>query len=148
VPSRERILVVCEAGRSGAAAIDLARELAELEHATLTVVGVAPVAPSGSRCGNSATEYNDFVADSVVRDLERARERLGPAAEDATFRLLIDGAQPKLERIAEDGGFDLVLLPARRRPLRAAYHPAAARLRLIAGAEIRIVGPASRSSRT
>jgi nucleotide-binding universal stress UspA family protein len=147
VPLRERILVLCEAGRAGAAAIDLARELAELEHAALTVIGVAPVAPSGSRCGNSAIEYNEVVVESVVQDLEQARERLGPVAEEATFRLLIDGSEPKLERIVQDGGFDLVLLPAHRRPLRAPYHPEAARLRLIAGAEIRIVGPPSRSSR-
>jgi hypothetical protein len=35
-----------------------------------------------------------------------------------------------------------VLLPARRRPLRAAGHPDASRLRRIAGTEIRIVPPA------
>jgi hypothetical protein len=34
-----------------------------------------------------------------------------------------------------------VLLPARRRPLRAADHPEASRLRSLAGAEIRIVDP-------
>ncbi len=45
--------------------------------AAVTVVAVAPRAPSGARCGNSAIEYNEAVAESVVQDLERARERLG-----------------------------------------------------------------------
>jgi nucleotide-binding universal stress UspA family protein len=142
VRSAERVLVLCEHGRAGAAAIDLARELAELEDAAVTVVGVAPRAPSGARCGNSAIEYNEAVADSVAEDLERARERLAGAASGATFVLLQDGADQTLEQFARSGGFDLVLLPARRRPLRGAYHPQAHRLEHLAGAEIRIVAPA------
>lgn len=134
--------MLCEHSRAGAAAIDFARELAELENATLTVVAVAPRAPSGPRCGNSATEYNAAVAESVAEDLEQARERLAGAAERATFVLLVDGADQTLEQFARSGAFDLVLLPARRRPLRAAYHPEAHRLEHLAGAEIRIVAPA------
>jgi nucleotide-binding universal stress UspA family protein len=134
--------VLYEHGRGGAAAIDLARELAEAEDATLTVVGVAPQAPSGPRCGNSAIEYNEVLADSVARDLDRARERLGGAAERAAFVLLLDGVDQTLEQFAHSGGFDLVLLPARRRPFRAAGHPEASRLARVAGAEIRIVAPA------
>ena len=140
--STERILVLYERGRAGAAAIDLARKLAELEHAALTVVGVAPQAPSGPRCGNSAVEYNEAVAESVARDLDRARERLGGAADHAAFVVLVDGADQTLAQFAQSGGFDLVLLPARRRPLRAASHPEASRLGQVAGAEIRIVAPA------
>jgi nucleotide-binding universal stress UspA family protein len=144
----ERVLVLYEQGRAGVAAIDLARELAERENAELTVVGVAPQAPSGARCGNSAIEYNEIVADSVAGDLDRARERLGQAAERAAFVLLIDGADQTFEQLAESGGFDLVLLPARRRPLRrGASHPEAARLRLNVGAEVRIVEPASPTRR-
>jgi nucleotide-binding universal stress UspA family protein len=135
-------LVVYEQTRAGAAAIDLARELADLEHAALTVVAVAPQAPSGPRCGNSAVDYNEAVADSVARDLDRARERLGGAAARAAFVLLVDGADQTLEQLARSGGFDLVLLPARRRPLRAASHPAASRLKRVAGTEIRIVAAA------
>ena len=140
--STERVLVLCEHGRAGAAVIDLARELAELERATLTVVAVAPRAPSGARCGNSAVEYNEAIADSVARDLDRARERLGGAAERAAFILLVDGADQTLAQLAQSGGFDLVLLPARRRPLRSAGHPQASRLQRVPGAEIRIVAPA------
>jgi nucleotide-binding universal stress UspA family protein len=142
VRSAERVLVLCEHSRAGAAAIDLARELAELEEASVTVVAIAPQAPSGPRCGNSATEYNAVVAESVVEDLERAQERLAGAARRAKFVLLVDGADQTLEQFARSGGFDLVLLPARRRPLRGPYHPEAQRLEHIAGAEIRIVAPA------
>ena len=136
--SPERVLVLCEHSRVGTAVIDLARRLAELADAAVTVVAVAPQAPSGPRCGNSATEYNDAVAGSVVRDLEQARERLGRLAERASFRLLIEGAEPSLTQFAVDGGFDLVLLPAHWWPLRAAYHPEAKGLE-VSGAEIRIV---------
>jgi nucleotide-binding universal stress UspA family protein len=139
----ERVLVLCEQGRAGAAAIDLAREFAEKENASLTVVAIAPQAPSGPRCGNSAVEYNEAVADSVARDLDRARERLGSAAERAGFVLLIDGADQTLGQLARSGGFDVVLLPARRRPFRRPGHPAAAELSGVAGAEIRIVAPVS-----
>ena len=140
--SAQRVLVLCERGRAGAAAIDLAGHLAELGNAMLTIVAVAPQAPSGPRCGNSAVEYNQAVAESVARDLEWARERLAGAAVRAEFLLLIDGADQTLEQLARSGGFNLVLLPARRRPLRAAGHPDASRLGRVAGAEIRIVAPA------
>jgi nucleotide-binding universal stress UspA family protein len=135
-------MVLYEHGRGGAAVIDLARNLAELENATLTIVGVAPQAPSGSRCGGSALEYNEVVADSVAQDLDRARERLGGAAERAAFVLLVEGADQTLEQFARSGGYDIVLLPGRRRPFRAAGHPEASRLERVAGAEIRIVSPA------
>lgn len=140
--SPDRVLVLCEHSRAGAAAIDLARELAELEDVSVTVVGIAPQAPSGPRCGNSATEYNVVIAESVAEDLEQARERLAGAAGRAKFVLLVDGADQTLEQFARSGGFDLVLLPARRRPLRGAYHPLAQRLEHLAGAEVRIVAPA------
>lgn len=131
-----RVLVLFEPGRGGLAALAEARVLAERECAEVTVVGVAPRAPSGSRCGNSALEFNDAVADSVVADLERARECLG---ELASYRLLIEGNGPSLGDFTAEGGFELVLLPARRRPFRAARHPAAARLSASAGAEVRVV---------
>jgi nucleotide-binding universal stress UspA family protein len=139
----ERVLVVYERTRAGAAAVDQARLLAEREHATITVVAVAPRAPSGPRCGNSAVQYNEAVADSVARDLDKAGEQLGQAAERATFLLLVDGVDQTLEQLARSGGFDLVLLPAHWRPFRKPGHSEAARLSLIAGVEIRIVAPVS-----
>lgn len=137
--SAERILVLYEHSRAGAATIDLARDLANREGGTLTVVSIAPRAPSGPRCGNSALEYNEFVSDSVAQDLEQARARLGDAAASAAFVLLVEGSDQTLEQFARSGGFDLVLLPGRRRPFRAPSHPEAARLERVDAAEIRIV---------
>jgi nucleotide-binding universal stress UspA family protein len=142
----ERILVVYEHGGAGAAAIDLARHLAESDdNTTITVVGVAPHAPSGgrARCSNSPVEYNEAVADSVSKDLDDAKERLGPAAPRAAFVLLVAGADQTLEQLTRSGGFDLVLLPGHRRPFRKPGHPAASDLSGVPGAEIRIVDPAS-----
>jgi nucleotide-binding universal stress UspA family protein len=145
--SAERVLVLCEHGRAGDAAIDFARRRAEFGTASLTVVAVAPRAPSGPRCGNSAVEYNAAVAESVAQDLDRARERLGAAAEYAEFLLLIDGADQTLEQLARSGGFQLVLLPARWRPLRKPGHPAAAGLSRLGGPEILIVDSTSQTRR-
>ncbi|HUA05226.1 MAG TPA: universal stress protein [Solirubrobacteraceae bacterium] len=136
---------MCEHGRAGAAAIELARDLAERTQASLTIVGIAPHAPSGgrARCANSPVEYNKAVAASVAHDLDEAKNRLGDAAINAAFVLLVDGADQTLEQLTRSGGFDLVLLPGHRRPFRKPGHPAAAGLSGVAGAEIRIVEPAS-----
>jgi hypothetical protein len=142
VSSGDRVLVLYEHGRAGAAAIDLARELAEAEDAEVTVVGVAPRAPS-LRCVSSAADYDQAVADSVARDLERARQRLGPAAAHARFRMLTEGADPSFGQFARTGGFDLVLLPGHRRPFGGAHHPEARRLALNDGGQVRIVDPVS-----
>jgi nucleotide-binding universal stress UspA family protein len=142
VRSAERVLVLYEDSRAGAAAIDLARDLVETANAEITVVGLAPQFASGSRCGGSATEYNEVVADSVAQDLEHARLRLGGAA-GAGFVVLVEGADQTLEQFVRAGGFDLVLLPAHWRPLRKPGHPAASKLSRVSRAEIRIVEPAS-----
>ena len=135
------VLVLLEPGPAGAAALDLARDVSERDHATVTVLAVVPEAPSGSRCGNSAKEYNEIVREAVVRDLEQARAQLAQIADWATFELLSDGTDPPLEEWVTGAGVDLVLLPARRRPLRSAKHPAAAALRRSTPAEVRVVEP-------
>jgi hypothetical protein len=140
----KRVLLLFEAGRGGGAALEAAREMVETERAALTVVCVAPQAPSGSRCGNSALEYNNAVFDSVAADLDRARARLEELGIDARYQMLIEG-HPPLQQFAGDGGFDLVLLPARRRPFRAAGHPAASRLRRLDGVQTRVVDPRTRA---
>jgi hypothetical protein len=129
-----RVLVLCEPGPGGVAALDEARELAVNWRAALTVVGVAPQARSG-QCTGPAGAYNDAVADAVVNDLEQARKRL--CGVDASYRLLIDGDVPSLPEFAAD--FDLVLLPGRRRPFRGASHPAAGRLSGACAGEVRVV---------
>ena len=135
------VAVLFEPGRAGAAAIALARELAERDGTIVTVLGVVPVAPSGSRCGNSATLYNVVVRDAVAQELDQAREQLAGSGDRATFELLTEGTDPPLDEWVAKAGVDLVLLPARRRPLRSAKHPAAAALRRSAAAEVQIVAP-------
>jgi nucleotide-binding universal stress UspA family protein len=137
----KRVLVVFEPVRSGAAALELARELAERHGATITVVSVAPQGKSGARCGNSALDYNLAIQDSVARDLDHARAWLEEVGVRASYELLLDGVSPSLDELAAAGRFDLVLLPARRRPMRAPGHPAAGRLRRAAGAEIQVIAP-------
>lgn len=134
-----RVVVVHESGAAGAAALDIARELYLHENAALTVVGVAPKAPSGCRCGGSAVEFNAFLRETVADELEAARERLGHAGGRTDYVLLVDGEAPTLEEWIAAGGYDLILLPERRRLLRPAGHPAAARLRGVTGAEVRVV---------
>lgn len=134
-----RMLVLYEPGPAGNAAIATARQIAQDEPAELTVVSVAPQAPSGSRCGGSALEINRAVVEDVCKDLDRARELLWSLGGRAEFKLLIEGSPPPLAAFAAAGGYELILLPARRRLLRAAKHPAAAALSRVPGAEVRIV---------
>jgi hypothetical protein len=139
VGAADRVLVLFESGRGGAAALELAAEEALARPTALTVVCIAPQAMSGSRCGNSALEYNQALVESTGGDLDSARRRLTQLGVTASYELLIEGADRTLAEFAAAGGFELVLLPARRRPLRAAAHPAAGTLSRVAGAEIRVV---------
>jgi hypothetical protein len=131
---------VHEPARASVAALELARRLIEQEHAALTVLSMVPQAPSGPRCGGSALEYNQALRESAEHELEQARVELGEQAAHASFELLIEGVDPPLSEWCAASGFDLILLPARRRPLRALKHPDAARLRRRTTAEVRIVG--------
>jgi hypothetical protein len=117
----------------------MARELDLHEYATLTVVGVAPRAPNGPACCGSALEFNAAIRQSVADELDEARQRLGSAAGRTNYVLLVEGEDPPLKDWIAARGYDLILLPARRRLLRTPGHPAAARLRGITGAEVRVV---------
>jgi hypothetical protein len=141
----QRVLLLFEPGRGGRAALERARELVANDGAAITVVSVAPQAPSGSHCGGSALEYNRAVCDSVADDLHHARAALEEHGIDADYELLIEN-RPPLDQFVAQGAFDLVLLPARRRPLRAAGHPAAGRLRHLNGVEVRVVDPRERAT--
>ena len=138
---RKRILVLYEPGRAGDAAVELGAQLAREEREEFTVVRVAPQAPSGSRCGGSAREFNEIVREDAARDLDRARELVWAVGARAEFELLADGSDPSLAAFAAAGGYELILLPARRGLLRprSGRHPAAAALSGVAGAEVRIV---------
>jgi hypothetical protein len=132
-------LVVFERGRAGVATIEMARELAT-HGGSVTAVGLAPQAEPLRGCGPSARSYNDAVRDEVAKELEQAEELLWPLGSRAECRLLVEGVDPRLDEFVAEEGFDLILLPARRRPLRSAKHPAAASLRGL-GAEVRVVQP-------
>ena len=135
----QRVAVLYESGPTGTAALDHARELDLQEGANLTVVAVAPTAASGSRCGGSALEFNTIVKQTVANELDGARERLGLAAGRTSYALLVEGEDPPLEEWIATQGFDVILLPARRRLRRSSDHPAAARLRRLTDAEVRVV---------
>jgi hypothetical protein len=137
--ARPRVAVLHEPGQTGAAALDLARELDLQQGAAVTVVAVAPSAPSGPRCGGSALEFNAAVRDAVADELDQARTRLGHAAGRTSYVLLVEGEDPPLQEWMAAQRFDVVLLPARRRLLRAPGHPAEARLRGITDAEVRVI---------
>ncbi len=134
-------MVLFETGAAGAAAIEVARAIAETDGTSLTVVSVVPQAPSGSRCGNSAREFNTIVLEQVAREQDQARRLLGPAADSARFELLIEGVDPPLAAWSAAARFDLILVPARRRPFRGGKRPEAARLERETSAEVRVVGP-------
>lgn len=134
----KRVMVLFEAGHAGVAAVRVARELAEHGGVTVTAVGFAPQAPTLRGCGPSAAGYNEAVRAAVGHELGQAEELLWPIGSRASCRLLVEGSDPSLEQFAARERFDLILLPAHRRPLRSAKHPAAAALRRT-GAEVRIV---------
>jgi hypothetical protein len=134
-----RVVVLHEPGPSGAAALDLARQLDLEQGATVTVVAVVPSAPSGPCCGGSARDFNATVRDVVAGELDQARTRLGHAAGRTDYVLLVEGQDPPLQDWIAAHGYDLILLPARRRLLRTPGHPAAAQLRGRAGGEVRVV---------
>jgi hypothetical protein len=138
-----RVVVLYEPGRSGSAALDLARRLVAGEGSMLTVVTVAPQ-DTRNWCGaGSAADYNQAVCEAADAELREARELLGPLGDRALFQVLVQDSHPPLADWVASGDFDVVLLPARTRPLRRASHPAADQLRACTRAEVRVVGAAS-----
>jgi hypothetical protein len=131
--------VLFEAGRTGEAAVELARDLASREPAAVTLVSIAPQAPVLRGCLPSASDYNAAVRDAVIKELARAEETLWGLGSRAESRVLVEGKDPSLAELAATGGFDLVLLPARRWLLPGRGHPAAAQLRRASPAEVRVV---------
>jgi hypothetical protein len=84
------------------------------------------------------------VIEQVTADLDQAAHRLGNAGDGARFRVLIERIDPALEAWIADNAFELVLLPARPRPLGRPRHPAARRIRRRALAEVRVLKPGPR----
>jgi hypothetical protein len=135
----KRVVVLYEPGRAGSAALDLARRLVGDEGTALTVVSVAPQ-DTRLCCGaGSAIDYNRTVCETADAELRQARQLLGPVGKRASFKLLVQDKDPPLGAWIAAGYFDVVLLPARRRPLRRAKHPAADQLRRSTSAEVRVI---------
>jgi hypothetical protein len=138
-----RVVVLYEPGRSGSAALDLARRLVGDDGSALTVGTVAPQDTRICCGGGSAIDYNRTVCETTDSELRQARELLGPVGERASFKLLVQDKDPPLAAWIAAGDFDVVLLPARRRPLRRAKHPAAEELRRSTGVEVRVIDAGS-----
>ena len=105
------VAVLCVPGRTGAKALETARRLAELEQATITLVGTVPHAPAARRCGYSPREYNLAVAEQVKSDLERARAQLVRLGQSVDVELLVDGVDPSFREFVAARAFEHALLP-------------------------------------
>jgi len=103
----KRILVAYDGGAPARRALDMAIELAKSFHALITVVSVVPFRP-----GRSPIDPWD---DQTVhaKELQEAKQVL--AAHGITAELLGPSGDPAktIERIAEDGGFDTVVVGSR-----------------------------------
>jgi hypothetical protein len=109
-----RVLVVFEPGRSGAAALREAAELAEAG-SELSVVTLAPQARPLRCCGGGgAGPYNCAVRGEAETELRQAREDLGSARGRATFTVLVGCPEPPLTAWVAEHAFNLVLLPLHR----------------------------------
>jgi hypothetical protein len=104
------VAVLFVPGRAGANALSAARDLAAPGHATITVVGEVPRAPSARRCGCSPREYNRAVAEQVADDLSRARTQLEELGQTVEVRLLVEGVDPPFREFVAAGRFDHALL--------------------------------------
>ncbi len=136
-PPAARVLVVFEAGRSGAAALRAGAELAEAGR-ELSVVTLAPQAKPLRCCGGGgAGPYNCAVRAQADDELREARGLLGPALKPAMLTVLVGHPEPPLVPWIGEHAFDIVVLPARRftrRGGRLARH-----LRRATGADVRLV---------
>jgi hypothetical protein len=132
-----RVLVVFESGRTGAAALREAAELAEAGR-ELSVVTLAPQARPSRCCGGGgAGPYNCAVREEAEMELRQARDILGSTGSRATFTTLVGHPDPPLGPWAAEHAFDLILLPAH--PLTRGGSRLAGGLRRATAAEVRLV---------
>jgi hypothetical protein len=128
-----RMAVLIEAGHRADAAVAEAAALAGSEPASTTLVAVVPHA-RGRGCAVSPTPLNEAIEEAAGVDLWTAGQHLGVCDR----RILRDGLDPSLPEWVAAEGFDLVLLPRRRRRVRGG-HPQAARLRNVPGLAVRVL---------
>jgi hypothetical protein len=110
----QRVLVVFEAGRRGAAALRAGVELAEAGSA-LSIVTLAPQAQAMWCCGGGAAgPYNCAIKDEARLELDEARKLLGAASEGAMFNVLVGHPDPPLAAWVAEHEFDVVLFGSAR----------------------------------
>ena len=130
------VAVLFEPGRAGIAALEEAAERADDE---LIVVVTAPQATQPRCCGPSPAAFNCAVREDSAADLREAERLLGERSAQTRFVLLVEGRDPPLAEWARQAGVDVLLLPARRRPLASGRHPELRALREVDGLDVRVV---------
>jgi Universal stress protein family len=106
-----RVLAVYEEGRSGAAVLLEASELAAAG-AQVTVVTLAPQAQPLKCCGGGgAGPYNCAIRDAAAQELLQARTLLGSLADRASFTTLIGTPARRLGEWAAARTFDVIVVP-------------------------------------
>lgn len=138
-----RLAVVFEPGRNGVAALAEAVDLLTERPTELTVLVVAPQERATCCGGASPDALNAAVRDQVLAELHESVGLLGPAADGARFRMLVERTDPTIEEWVSDNEFELVLLPARR-GIRFRSHPAARQIRRRSPTEVRVISAARR----
>ncbi len=102
-----KILVAYDGGEPARRAIDTAAELAQLTHATVSVVSVVPVHP-----GRFPVDPWDDVS-THAQELQEARRLLADKGIEAELLEPTGDPAVAIERIAEEGGFDTVVIGSR-----------------------------------
>jgi hypothetical protein len=147
----QRILVVSEPGRNGAAALaQAAAIIAASSSSRLTIVATAPQTTTTCRnCGGvSPDAYNRAIREDVAHDLHNATAQLKLDTRAVKVKLLIEGTDPPLTDWIAQERFDLVLLPARRSGLRLRSHPAAHQLQNLTEADVHVVSASGQEQST
>jgi hypothetical protein len=129
------VLVVYRRQASGRRALAAAAEL----DAPLTVVALAPKEVRSARCGISTPALDLAVRAAAERELDMARELLGPRAHSAQFVVLETRRDRDLATWAVGAGFTTALIGARRTLLGVGLRDLAARALSRAGLEVRSI---------
>jgi len=104
----KRILVAYDGEEPARRALETAIELAERFHGSIGVVSVVPALPPAA----AAIPWDG--PDAYDRDLAEAKAILAEHGMEAELMEPIGSPGPTIERIAEDGGYDTIVVGSRR----------------------------------